>query len=160
MYFWSAKNPLYLQRGYKQKSGLGARGRGSQRGYWMTCGRPGFLASFGHALKGWERETTCWREKRKGMGEEQNHTTVKKPGPIHRNHAFNTLWSSYSCALKISTVDGDLDHKLFLKIPEKNLYCKCATFSFFLKVVLKLFFVEIKIFLAIFLSKGVQFAIL
>ncbi len=153
MYSWSAKNPLYLQRGGKQKSEPGGRGRGSDREYWMVYRRPGFLVvvwllshslppsnpatiSTGYTPEDCERETTCWRERGEGLREEPNHTTVKSLGPLHWNHAFNTLWGSeFSCALDISTVNGGLDYILFLKILEKNFQCKCATFSLFLKVV-------------------------
>ncbi len=139
MYSWSAKNPLYLQRGGKQKSELRGRGRGSYREYWMVYRKPGFLAViwlYPHPLppspatistddtpEDCERETTCWRERGEGLREVPNHTTVKKLGHLHRNHAFITLWGSeFSCALDISTVNGGLDPILFLKVPKHEIF--------------------------------------
>ncbi len=37
----------------------------------------------GDKQEGWERETTCWRYRGgEGVGEEPNHTTARKPGPL------------------------------------------------------------------------------
>ncbi len=44
---------------------------------------PPSVSSPGHTQEDWETETTCSREGGGGgLGEEPNHTTARKPGPL------------------------------------------------------------------------------
>ncbi len=40
------------------------------------------VSSTGDTKEDWERETTCWRERRKGVGEKPNHTIARKSGSL------------------------------------------------------------------------------
>ncbi len=40
------------------------------------------VSSTGNTQEDWERETSYWRESGKGVGEEPNYTTKRKPGSL------------------------------------------------------------------------------
>ncbi len=89
--------------------GLFIEDQASSRSYelvnWLLPHLPS-VSSTDDTQEDWERETTCWRRDGR-RGEEPNHTTARKPGPLLIIRYSQSLWvtpSDYWCRSRNSPV--------------------------------------------------------